>query len=162
MGFLGSSAGKESICNARNPSSIPVSGRSPREGIGYPLQYSWVSMEAQRVKNPPVMQKIWIWSLGWEYPLEESMATHSSILAWRIPRTEKTGGLQSMGSQESDATEVFWGTSILFSIVAAPIYIPTNSVGGFPFLDTFSSRTLHQKRKKIIIYILFKCTGNIL
>ena len=60
MGFLGSSAGKESICNARNPSSIPVSGRSPREGIGYPLQYSWVSMEAQRVKNPPVMQKIWI------------------------------------------------------------------------------------------------------
>ena len=74
------------------------------------------------------------------------MATHSSILAWRIPWTEKTGRLQLMGLQESDTTEVFWGTSNLFSTVAAPIFIPTNSVGGFPFLYTFSSRILHQKK----------------
>ena len=118
MGFLGSSAGKESICNARNPSSIPVSGRSPREGIGYPLQYSWVSMEAQRVKNPPVMQKIWIWSLGWEYPLEESMATHSSILAWRIPIDRGA----SWGTRHGVAKSQRWlstahGMWILFKIL---------------------------------------------
>ena len=50
--FPGSSAGKESACNAGDPGSIPGSGRFPREGIGYPLQYSWVSLVAQLVKNP--------------------------------------------------------------------------------------------------------------
>ena len=50
-------------------------------------------------KNPPDKQKIWVQSLGWEDPLEEGMATHSGILAWRIPWTEEPGGLQSMGSQ---------------------------------------------------------------
>ena len=51
------------------------------------------------VKNPPVMQETWVRSLGWEDPLEEEMATHSSILDCRIPWTEEPGGLQSMGSQ---------------------------------------------------------------
>ena len=51
------------------------------------------------VKNLPAMQETWVQSLGREDPLEKGMATHSSILAWRIPWTEKTGGLQSMGSQ---------------------------------------------------------------
>jgi len=51
------------------------------------------------VKNPPAMQETWVRSLGWEDPLEKGMATHSSILAWKIPRTEEPGGLQSMGSQ---------------------------------------------------------------
>ena len=64
---------------------IPGSGRSPAEGIGYPLQYSWASLVAQMVKNLPVMCETWVPSLGWEDPLEEGMATHSSILAWRIP-----------------------------------------------------------------------------
>ena len=50
-------------------------------------------------KNPPVMQKTWVWSLGWEDPLEKGMATYSSILAWRIPWIEEPGELQSMGSQ---------------------------------------------------------------
>ena len=54
---------------------------------------------AQMVKDPPAIQKTWIPSLGWEDPLEEGMATHSSILAWRILWTEEPGGLQSMGSQ---------------------------------------------------------------
>ena len=63
---------------------IPGLGRSLGEGIGYPLQCSWVSMVAQTVKNPPVMQETWVQSLGWEDPLEEGLATHSSILAWRI------------------------------------------------------------------------------
>ena len=85
MGFLGSSAGKESTCNARDPGLIPGSGRSPRERIGYPLQYSWASLMAQMVKNPPAVWDTWVQSLRWEDPLEEGMATHSSILAWRIP-----------------------------------------------------------------------------
>ena len=51
------------------------------------------------VKNPPAMQETWVQSLGWEDPLEKEMATHSSILAWRIPWTEGPGGLQSTGSQ---------------------------------------------------------------
>ena len=57
------------------------------------------------VKNPPAMRETWVVSLGWEDTLEEGMATHSSILAWRIPWIEEPGGLQSMGSKESDATE---------------------------------------------------------
>ena len=64
---------------------FPRLGRSTGEGIGYPLQYSWTSLVAQTVKNPPAMWEIWVRSLGWEGPLEEGMATHSSILAWRIP-----------------------------------------------------------------------------
>ena len=85
MGFPGSSAGKESACHAGDPSSIPGSGRSPGEGMGYPLQYSWASVVAQTVKNPPAMWDTWVQSLGWEDPLDEGMTTHSSILAWRIP-----------------------------------------------------------------------------
>ena len=54
---------------------------------------------AQRVKHLPAMWETWVRSLGWEDPLEKEMATHSSILAWRIPRTEELGGLQSMGSR---------------------------------------------------------------
>ena len=71
MGFPDSSVGKESACNARDPSLIPGSGRSTGEGIGYPLQYSWASLVAQLVKNPPAMQEIWVGSLGWEDPLEK-------------------------------------------------------------------------------------------
>ena len=54
---------------------------------------------AQLVKNPPAMCKTWIQSVGWEDPSEKGMATHSSILAWRIPCTEEPGRLQSMGLQ---------------------------------------------------------------
>ena len=78
---------------------IPGSGSSPGKGIGYPLQYSWASLVAQTGKNPSAMQETWLQSLGWEDPLEEGMATHSSILAWKIPWTEEPGGLQSIGSQ---------------------------------------------------------------
>ena len=60
MGFPGSSAGKESTCNAGNPSSIPGSGRYPGEKIGYPLQFSWASPVAQMVKNLPAMQETWV------------------------------------------------------------------------------------------------------
>ena len=63
-GFPNSSVGKESACNAGDPSLIPGSGRSPGEGIGYPLQDSWASLVAQLVKNPPAMQETWVQSLG--------------------------------------------------------------------------------------------------
>ena len=76
--------GKESTCNAGDPASIPRLGRSARERIGYLLQYSWASLVAQMVKNPPAMQETRVRSLDWEDSLEEEMATHSSILAWRI------------------------------------------------------------------------------
>ena len=81
------SVGKESARNAGDPSSIPGSGRSTGEGIGYPLQYSWASLVAQLVKNPPEMRETWVRSLGCEDPLEKGKATHSSTLAWRIPWT---------------------------------------------------------------------------
>ena len=86
-GFLDSLVGKESVCNAGDPGLIPESGRSTGEGIGYPLPYSWACLVTQLVKNPPAMQKTWVLYLGWDDPLEKGEATHSSILAWRIPRT---------------------------------------------------------------------------
>ena len=75
-GFPDSSVGKESACNGGDPGSIPESGRSPGEGIFYPLQYSWASLVAELVKNPPTMQV----DLGWAdspgegkgYPLQYS------------------------------------------------------------------------------------------
>ena len=63
----------------------------------------WVPLVAQTEKNLPAMQETWLRSLGREYPLEKGMATHSSILAWRIPWTEEPGGL--WGRKESDTTE---------------------------------------------------------
>ena len=64
---------------------FPGLGRSPGEGIRYPHQYSWASLVAQMVKNLPIMRETSVRSLGWEDSLKEGMATHSSILAWRIP-----------------------------------------------------------------------------
>ena len=76
---------------------IPGSERSAGEGIGYPLQYCLASLVAQLVKNLPVMQETWVRSLGWENPLEKGKATHSSILAWRIPWTVWSMGSQRVG-----------------------------------------------------------------
>ena len=76
---------------------IPGSGRSDGEGIGYPLQYSWAALETQLVKNPPAMWETWVRPLGWEDPLEKGTATHSSVLAQRIP--------WSMRAQRVDTTE---------------------------------------------------------
>ena len=68
MIFPDSSAGKQSACNAGDPCLIPGSGRSPGEGIGYPLQFSWASLVAQLIKNLPATGGTWVWSLGWEDP----------------------------------------------------------------------------------------------
>ena len=105
VAFPGSSLGKEATCNAGDPSLILGSGRSPGEGIGSPIQYSWASLVAQMVKNLPAMWETWVWSLGWEDPLEKGVATLSVILPGESPWTEEPGGLQSMDCKELDMTE---------------------------------------------------------
>ena len=82
--FSCGSAGKESACNAGDLGSIPGLGRFPGGGKGYPLQYSWASLVAQLVRNLPAMRETWARSLDWEDPLEEGIATHSTVLGWRI------------------------------------------------------------------------------
>ena len=78
---------------------IPGLGRFAGEGIGYPLQYSWASLVTQLVKNLPEMRETWVRSLGWEDPLEKGKATHSGILAWRIPWTVESTGSQRVGHE---------------------------------------------------------------
>ena len=100
LGFPDSSSGKESTCNAGDPGLILGLGRSAGEGIGYPLQYCWASLVAHLIENPFFTSfDPWVQSLGWDHSLEKEKATHSSILAWRIPWTEEPGSLQSIGSQ---------------------------------------------------------------
>ena len=95
-GFPGSSVGKESTCNAGDPSSIPGSGRSPGERIGYPLQYSWASLVAQLVKNLPAMWETWVGKISWR---RERLPTP---VFWP---GEFHGLYSPRGRKESDATE---------------------------------------------------------
>ena len=104
--FSGGSAGKESACNPGDPSSIPGLGRSAGEGIGYPLQYSCPSLVTHLVKNQPAMQETWVRSLVWEDPLEKGKATHSSILAWRLPWTVESMGSQRVGHDQVTLTSL--------------------------------------------------------
>ena len=71
LDFPGGLDSEEFACNGRDLGSIPGLGRSPGEGIGYPLQYSWASLVVQMVKNPPAMQETWVQSLDWEDPLQK-------------------------------------------------------------------------------------------
>ena len=87
LGFPHSSAGKESACNAGDPGSIPASGSSAGHGIGYPLQYSWASLVAQLIKNPPAMQETWVGKIPWR----ERLPTPAFSSPW--------------GCKESDTTE---------------------------------------------------------
>ena len=92
--------GKESACSAGDTGdvgSIPGSGRSAGGGNGYPHQYSWGFPSGSDGKESPCNARTQVRSLGREDPLEEGMATHSSILAWRIPWTEEPSRLQSIG-----------------------------------------------------------------
>ena len=119
---------------------IPGSGGSPGEGIGYPFQYSWTSLVARMVKNPPEMQETWF--DPWVGKILWRKVAHSSILAWRIPWTEEPGGLPSMGSQRvrhervQMAVVLEWSdsvyprlcvnshTSILESVVSTHVFLP--------------------------------------
>ena len=124
MGFRKSSVGRESACNAGDPSLIPGSGRSTGEGVGYPLRYSWVPLVAQLEKNLPAMQETRVPFLGWEDPLDNGKATHSSILAWRIP------GLRTVGHD--------WATFTLSFVFV--VYIRNN---GFYFLCNIYSYDIY-------------------
>ena len=87
MGFPGSSAGKESACNAGDPGLIPGLGRSPGERIGDPLQYSWASLVGMDGKESSCYAGDLGSIPGWEDPLEKGKTTYSSILTWRISWT---------------------------------------------------------------------------
>ena len=100
MGFPDRLAGKESACNAEDPSLIPGLGRSPGEGIGSPLQYSWASLVAQLVKNLPAMQgrpgfNPWFGNIPWRWERLPSPVFWSGESPW----TEEPGELQSIGLQ---------------------------------------------------------------
>ena len=84
---------------------IPGSGRSPGDGRGYPLQYSWASLGAQPVKNLPAMHEIWVLSLGWEDPWRRAWLLSPVFLLGESPWTEEPGGLESMGLTEWDTTD---------------------------------------------------------
>ena len=100
LGFPGSAVGKESTCNSGDPSSIPGSARSTGEGIGSLLQYSWTSLVAQLVKNPPAMWETWVQFLGWDDPLEKGMLTHSVFWPGEFHWL-----YSPWGCKESDTTE---------------------------------------------------------
>ena len=106
MGFPGGSDGKESACSVGDPSLIPKSGRSPGEDVDHPLQYAWASRVAQILKNPPAMQETWVWSLGWEDPLE---GRHGDLLQYSCLQNPygqwSLVGYSLWGGKESDMTE---------------------------------------------------------
>ena len=121
VGFPCSSAGKESACNAGVPGSIPELGRSAGEGMGYPLQYSWVSTVAQLVKSPPAMREGdpgWIPESG-RSPWRIEKPTHSSNLTWRIPWTITKSQTQLSDSpfhfQYSDKNKNKWSRGKLIT-----------------------------------------------
>ena len=97
-GFPGSLAGKESTCNAGDPSSIPGLGRSPGERIGYPLQYSWASLLAQTIKGPPAMRETWVQFWVEKIPWRRAWQPTLVFLPGESPWIEEPGRLQSMGS----------------------------------------------------------------
>ena len=115
------------LSHHRSPSWVPVLYGS------FPLTiyfthgsvYVWASLVAQMVKNLLAMQETWVQFLGQEGPLEEKMATHSSILAWRIPWTEEPGGLQSMGWQRVESNWATNSFSIHMSVVLSP-FVPSS------------------------------------
>ena len=115
-----------------------MGGRLQREGIYVYIQLhvhrirAWASLVAQMVKNLPADQETRVWSLGQGDPLEKAMATHSSVLAWRIPWIEEPGGLQSMGPQRAEhngATNTFTFHSHITLMYIMPIIFLS-----FPFL----------------------------
>ena len=121
-GFSSSSAGKESASKVGDLDSIPESGSSSREGIGYPPQYSWASLVAQRVKNLPAMQETWVRSLDWKIP----GGGHSNPLQYS--RLENPHGQRSLvgysprGHKELDTTE--WLSTAQLQTATVGVFTP--------------------------------------
>ena len=123
--FLKAQLVKNPSGNAGDPSLIPGSGRSPGEGIGYLLQYFGASLVVQMEKNLPATLEPWVRSLGWGDPLEKGTATHSSILAWRIPWTEETARLQSFCFQRvgNDWAKGLWHRQHFINVTSITVVI---------------------------------------
>ena len=92
-------ADKESACNSGDPGLIPGWGKFPGEELGYPLQYSWASLVAQMVKNPPAMWETWVRSWVRKIPWRRAWQLTPVLLPEESPWTEEPDGLQSMGLQ---------------------------------------------------------------
>ena len=97
LGCPDSSAGEEFACNAGDPGSIPGSGRSPGEGIGYPLQCSWAPLVAQTVQNPPAMRETWVRSLGWKIPWRRAWQATPVFLPGETHGQSRLAGSSSWG-----------------------------------------------------------------
>ena len=117
MCFPHSSVGKESACGAGDPSSIPGSGRSAGERIGYSLLYSLAFLVAQLVKNPPAMWETWVRPLGWEDPLGEGMVTHSCSCL------ENPRGQRSLGAAVPGVALTTGGVFALIWLAVTWVYI---------------------------------------
>ena len=103
--FPGSSAGKESTCNTGDAGSISGLGRSPGEGTGYPLQYSWASLVAQMIKNPPAIQETGVCSLGWEDSWRREWLPTPLFLPGEFHGQRSLVGYCPWSCKESDKTE---------------------------------------------------------
>ena len=139
----------------------------------------WASLIAKSVKNLPAVQETQVQSLGREDPLEKEMATHSSILGWRIPSTEKSGGLQSMGSQESDMSQRLNQQQASFSHIQINACQTENLLGfcllfRFNLLEKYHSSGSYGNQEKEMIWrlkqilikvfhwirsLVFRCSG---
>ena len=102
LGFPQSSVGKESACNAEDPGSTPITGKSTGEGIGYLLRYSWASLVAQLVKNLPAVWETWVWSLGWEDPPREGKGYPLQCSGLENPMDCIIHGVLKSGTRLSD------------------------------------------------------------
>ena len=126
--MVDSSVGKESTCNAGDPSSIPGSGRSAGEGIGYPLQYSWASLVAQLAKTLPAMQETWVGKIPWR---REWLPTS---IFWP---GEFHGLYSPWGCKESDTTERL---SLQFIMASLQIFLfPLSALSGQEACEIYSS-----------------------
>ena len=137
--FPSSSVGKESTCNEGDPGLIPGSRRPGGEGTSYPLQYSWVSLIAQLVKNLPAMQKTPVWFLGWEDPLEKGQATYSSILGlpWWAQMVKKPPAMW-----ETSVGSLGWEDPWRKKWLPTPVFWPVELYGLYSLWDCKESARL--------------------
>ena len=160
LGFPGSSAGKESTCNAGDQGSIPGLSRSPGEGIGYLLQYSWASLVVQMVKNPPAVWEAWVWSLGLKDPLEgRAWQPPLVFLPEEFPWTEEPGRLQSMRLQRVGHNWVtkHIGTFMGFCITPSSCF----SLEKWSSFKVHMSRTLSNLHQKTHLFVVSEAINDL-
>ena len=133
MGFPDSSVGNESACNSGDPGSIPGSGRFTWRRDRLPTPVFLGFLVAQLLKNLPAMWETWVWSLGWEDPLEKGKATHSSILVWRILWTVWVHGVTKSQTWPSN----FHFRLSLFNLYTNQSHLFETSIPSSPCLKTF-------------------------